>query len=559
MNWESFRSKAAEKTAESFREQEQREQELDAPIFSIERENLMENQDGSIPSSDIYQQVFSRMTSTLPGDAAEEKYDARNRDGQPVGVEFHSHPEAPWDSSVVKGVNPVIDADLWAQLEIASSPQAGIGDATEEVNGLYEFAKKSMPEELNLSGSALSDSMKHGDRRKGLAFEDSNRDYDAINEHMDEVTQKGRYWDYIKALGPAVLLNGLGTSIQVSGQPRKEEETWSENTQRYLLGTENEPGNLALKPLQRLPGANSPYMPDGELATPMARLQGWRETTGNSPVLGDDGPERHGYPEQLVEMLEYGSGGGFFEDQVEFRGTQPMVFTSPVDADNLEAVEGGGEWLQDGEYNVTVTDPDRDYAKTLRDFVEDQHLYGIVTFRDDEGDLDEVYVEADFTDLEPEEFMEQRGWQDYLFHEGTVWTHDRLRAGVGVFEDRPEGNLPQDEFNGVPEWEMSAYNQAAWKIEWPELQQKAAEIGITESDATELEQEVYEQGHDHELAQRFYDEETIKLLGQGAIEAGAPRDKARVYMDWLNEGIHGEGPPAERNHKTAQYVSGDRR
>lgn len=554
MKWSDFRSEAAARTAESFQEQERRHQELGEPVWSIERENLMVHDDGTIPESEVYQQVFTRMSEELPDDATEEKYDARNQDGQPVGVEFNNHPDAPWDSTVVAGVQPVVDADLWAQLEIASSPQAGIGDATGEVNRLYEFAKQSMPEELNVSGSALSESMKHSDSGKGLTFEDADRQYNTIHNHMNEVTQKGRYWDYIKALGPAVLLNGLGTSIQVSGQPRKVEDTWSENTQRYLFGTQEQPGNLALKPLQRLPGANSPCAPDGELETPMGRLRGWRETTGNSPVLEEKGPERHGYPEQLAEMLKYDSGEEFFEDQVEFRAEQPMVFTAPIDAENLEVLEGDDSWLRKGQYNVTVTGPDRDYSKTFREYVEDEQLEGIVTFQDDGGELNEVVVRTQF---DHDDFLDERGWKDYIYHEGTVWTHDRLRAGVGVFEDRPEGNLPQTEYNGVPEWEMSAYNQAAWKMKWPELQEKAAELGITEEDAVELEQEVYEQGHEHSLAEEFYDDETIGKLGEGAMMAGADPQEAKAYMNWLNEGIHGEGPPAIRNHKTPQYVRGD--
>lgn len=556
MNWEEFRSEAAERTAESFREQERRQQETGSPIWSIERENLMENPDGSVPSSDLYQQVFSEMASSLHEEAVKEKYDPRRKEGQPVGVEFQDHPEAPWDSSVVEGVKPVVDADLWAQLEIASSPQSSITEATEEVNQLYEFARDSMPGDLQLSGSALTESMMDGERSKGLTFEEAEQDYGAIHEFMDEVTQKGRYWDYIKALGPAVLLNGLGASIQVSGQPRKVEETWDENTQRYLFGTSEQPGNLALKPLQRLPGANSPYRQEDGLATVMGRLRGWKETTGNSPVLEEEGEERHGYPQQLSQMLDHDSGDGFFEDQVEFRSQQPMVFTAPIDAKYLEVLDGEDSWLEDGQYSVTVTGPERDHSKTFREYIEDEQLKGIVTFQDEDGEFNEVTVRTQF---DHEDFLEESGWKDYLFHEGAIWTHDRLRAGVGVFEDRPEGNLPHEEYGdtGIPEWEMSAYNQAAWKMKWPQLQEKAAEIGIRESDAAELEQEIYDQGHENPLAQQFYDEETISMLGEGAMMAGADPREAEAYMSWLKEGIHGEGPPAVRNHKTPQYVRGD--
>jgi hypothetical protein len=554
MDVKKFLNDAEEEVLENFEDQ------AETTTWGLERENQTVRPDGSVPSDRLHQQTLANIAANHPYLVKEASSDSRSPRDIPKEAKMDAEKLHQWAKQnginyditqrAETGPDPANDVDLWNQLELGTSAWEDFQAMLGEAKAQYEIAEQNLPENLEFSNRGVSESITYNDETKGPTLEFAEETYDAINQYFDQISDKGRYVDYVKFFGPGVLLNGLTGSVQVSGQPRKiNQKSWQENISQYQVGTLEKPGMLALKPIQRIPFSNSLLTDENsEKESVMGRKKVWDITPSTSPVLSkEEGQARHGLQEEFFEKAEQGEEYGLtVADQLEVIADRDLIFTGGISEERLEYLDDDPRELHerydhldpDQEYNMIVMSPDRDpeSTQTLREFLETQQVSGMISVEDPEtSGFDEIPVSASFEEMDYDEFFDV-AWGNTKVQNSTNWPYDRLRLD-GWFEDRVECDSEN--------WDDAAIHSAVWKQKWPEFQNIASRLGIENGEAQQIEQEAYEQGEEYELAQQFYDEAMVDHYEAAAALVGP--DRAEKYIQNLEKSLN-EGTNATKEY-----------
>lgn len=535
--------------------------------WGLERENQAVLPNGAIPEGRKHQETLSNEAQNYGFLIVDSSSDPRSPRNMPKELEMDPEALARWAKTRglnydvsgrnSEGPNPVTDVDLWNQVELGTSAWEDFAGMLGEAEAMYYAAENSLPDDLVFNNKAVSDSLTYDDPGLGMVLGDADQPYEFIEEFFGEISDKGRYIDYVKFFGPGVLLNGLTGSTQLSGQPKRVFDDIEENVSQYVVGDGERPGIMALKPIQRIPFANSLLLDEnGDKETIMGRKKVWDLTPSTSPVLSkEEGQMRHGlhmeYFDRADQNEDYGIG---FDDFLGILAERDLVFTAGVNEDNLEYLDDGPELyrrfehLNEGaDYNIIVMSPERDPAstQTLEELIEAQRVEGMVSVEHPKtGEIHEVPVRADYSDQDAEEFYET-AWNNTLVQESTNWPYDRLRMD-GWFEDRVECDSEY--------WDLAAIHSGVWKQKWLDLQEAAGELGVRNEHAETIEEMAYNRGESYQLAQDFY-EETRDIHYEGAKEL-VGRAKADEYIEELENSMYGEGTPATREfHRIKQEAT----
>lgn len=359
-----------------------------------------------------------------------------------------------------------VSYDLSNELEKATGVNVSLTAAHRERDLIDRVKLDAIPEETELyrighvPGLAVEDVDDFYDRER---FEQEGPADDEIEDYM---TQKRRYVDHLKSHGNDVMAIGGTDSIQVTMRPLMEE---TDTMFREFLGAGKGPSIPALSPVLFAPFMSSPVLDEGgELESHMGR--GWAYFRGfDASDYADD--QKYG----LIDDLMHVEG---VEDAMDVFADKTFQFSAGVEADNLKVV-GTEESLYDAasdqydhldeetEFNVRVGHEDHGVIN-FKQFVEDRKFEGIVSLPDpdSEDDETEVRVEADYSDLEDDEFLEE-AWGHFVAHNTGVWPSFNPRFDAGAFESRDFGNSPR-----IKE---AVDTQAALFYKWREVQDYAEE------------------------------------------------------------------------------------
>lgn len=406
-----------------------------------------------------------------------EQYDDR--------LDEDTHPDYRW---VEDGTHPGVDYDFGPEAEIGTDIGLALEEVYRQVRSLEQITVRNVSEGgLHRNGflPGLIDT-----RSEDVISWDLDEDSDAL----DYVTDKHRYRSILE---PVYTLHNLklgGTgSIQVTMTPKPVgtvDGVAPDETFKRFFGGGEYPGIPALSGLFLPLTANSPVIHDGELVTRYGREWAYEDGRMNSPVLSpEDGAAKFGYYPDWDDVTS-------IEDIVKINAERP-VEALPFSADDVSLPGGRGAVHEedefpslDGDDTVHVmgaeTPGDTVYDTIdFTQFVEDQYLSGVAPLQTAEGDQVDVPVVIDYTDHDAEDFL-PIAFNAYDTLEGTNVPNYRFKTGVGAVESRDHCNNPY--------LEETVAIQAGIFRQWQELQELAADYGITNADAFRLRNMASEEG-----------------------------------------------------------------
>lgn len=459
--------------------------------------------------------------------------------GAPViGVQFNDRFSPIYGSET----SPGFDFDYGPEGEVQTEIVTSIEDGIRQVDAIEGALGDALVDDGRLYRQGLTAGLMVDDLDDAIDWDvDPADDLSHLKEY--EMTKRRyagleRYYTLTN-----MVLGGTG-SIQVTANPfadlDRDYETFDDAFAMFMGGDSERPGIPALSPVLFAPFMNSPRIADSDLVTRYAREDAYEMGRTNSPIItADQGREKFGYSERFADV-------DGVDDIVAWNIEQPTELL-PVPINALELVDHNGDapsevdaydYLEDvaDDGGTIAVVPLRDDESAIRfeEIVEDEYVEGVLQLQTPDGGWAEERVEAD---LSAEQLVEM-----YDAIEGTNVPNYRPGLFTGAVESR--------DFCNNPYWKETITMQAATFNAWEQLQDVAADYGITDDDAADLRTGLPADGLDYELPNgqpvTALLEDMQPVLAEAAFDASLSPDPAIALNDYLQDVTDTGKTPADR-------------